>query len=388
MNEENIKTVSVMKYELEAKTPYIHFQYDQSGATLRATEVKPKLDRFLKTYAAQELKTEFFQKNKESLNYKMRFCNLAKESTENLMIKPFKFYFANMGETKPKDFVFRDVSLSIVCANPELRVIIDKYIKAFFILHNFGARQTKGFGGFLVKGTTSQDEEKAFKMVNTVNFEFKTDLRLGVLEAFKKATTVYSVMKSGINGRADGFMLKHFFDGVRNDKSFMREQVLGDSKRSLDEYAFVRAILGLADHYDFRDQYFKGSITLINYEGAEYKAGEWTVPFESVDKNKGIKRFPSPITIKFFDKNVVFMLENDDAVYEPILGQPFFVLTKEQKNALSFAKNQQDVSNVLKNVKYIKTPDTFDRKDFVRKFVNYFNQNRQGGITLREVYND
>lgn len=34
-------------YTLEQQTPLIHFQYDQPGATLRATEVKPKLDKFI-----------------------------------------------------------------------------------------------------------------------------------------------------------------------------------------------------------------------------------------------------------------------------------------------------------------------------------------------------
>jgi len=34
-------------YKLEIKSPIIHFQHDQAGATLRATEVKPKLDRFI-----------------------------------------------------------------------------------------------------------------------------------------------------------------------------------------------------------------------------------------------------------------------------------------------------------------------------------------------------
>ena len=34
-------------FTLKQHTPLIHFQHDQAGATLRATEVKPKLDRFI-----------------------------------------------------------------------------------------------------------------------------------------------------------------------------------------------------------------------------------------------------------------------------------------------------------------------------------------------------
>ena len=34
-------------FKLKQHTPIIHFQADQKGATLRASELKPKLDRFL-----------------------------------------------------------------------------------------------------------------------------------------------------------------------------------------------------------------------------------------------------------------------------------------------------------------------------------------------------
>ena len=36
-----------LEFTLKQHTPLIHFQHDQAGATLRATEVKPKLDQFI-----------------------------------------------------------------------------------------------------------------------------------------------------------------------------------------------------------------------------------------------------------------------------------------------------------------------------------------------------
>ena len=38
-----------LEIKLKQHTPMIHFQHDQEGATLRASEVKPKLDRFILT---------------------------------------------------------------------------------------------------------------------------------------------------------------------------------------------------------------------------------------------------------------------------------------------------------------------------------------------------
>lgn len=36
-----------LKYKLKQITPMIHFQADEVGATLRASEVKPRLDKFI-----------------------------------------------------------------------------------------------------------------------------------------------------------------------------------------------------------------------------------------------------------------------------------------------------------------------------------------------------
>ncbi len=42
-------------FTLKQHTPLIHFQHDQQGATLRATELKPKLDRFIIEKCLEEL---------------------------------------------------------------------------------------------------------------------------------------------------------------------------------------------------------------------------------------------------------------------------------------------------------------------------------------------
>lgn len=48
-----------LKFTLQQHTPIIHFQHDQEGATLRATEVKPKLDRYIvQQWAKKETGTE------------------------------------------------------------------------------------------------------------------------------------------------------------------------------------------------------------------------------------------------------------------------------------------------------------------------------------------
>ena len=74
-----------LEMQLEAQSPMIHFQNRQPGATIRATEVKPKLDRFIlrglqKTTGKdiRELRGDseyggiFTDKDHEALNYRMQ----------------------------------------------------------------------------------------------------------------------------------------------------------------------------------------------------------------------------------------------------------------------------------------------------------------------------
>ena len=39
--------MKTLKVTLKQHTPLIHFQHDQYGATLRASEVKPRFDKYL-----------------------------------------------------------------------------------------------------------------------------------------------------------------------------------------------------------------------------------------------------------------------------------------------------------------------------------------------------
>ncbi len=141
-----------LNYTLLAKTPMIHFQYDQVGATLRASEVKPRLDQYLHKVCGKIPEDWLISKDKPALNYKMQII-AGEESKEakNITVENCKAFFGNprKADPKPKDLVFRNCELKIFCFNEGLRKAIDKHIGDFFVLHNFGTRQSKGFGGFL-----------------------------------------------------------------------------------------------------------------------------------------------------------------------------------------------------------------------------------------------
>lgn len=167
---------------LKQHTPLIHFQHGQEGATLRASEVKPKLDKFIFTklgkgdYEAGKLFVENNHRNwlvgdgeHPALDYKMRFLADEFDRKVALKVSPDKnpqmyktepypdlsnsLIMSNMGgraQDEVLNFSFASkVALNISTLHEELVGEVKKYLFAFFSEQNFGNRTSKGFGSFL-----------------------------------------------------------------------------------------------------------------------------------------------------------------------------------------------------------------------------------------------
>lgn len=166
-----------LSVELVQMTPMIHFQATEKGATLRATEVKPKLDRYLLHAAFHDNKAEYGKylvgrdpKNDEdsaALDY--RLVVVADpgdfESPIDLVIKSQRT--DRNGRTKTittftgalwdsekivqSSMLKRGKTIRLIfrSKHTDLIKIIGEWIDAFFAGENFGQRQSKGFGSFL-----------------------------------------------------------------------------------------------------------------------------------------------------------------------------------------------------------------------------------------------
>ena len=380
-------------YHLIPQTPLIHFQYRQMGAALRASEVKPKLDRYLlKLYDGdpKEWKKWLIPGQEKALNYQMRILAEEKADLKGLKIGDCAAYFANLGNGDDKDFVFRHCRLEINCFIPELLKFLDENIGSFFVLHNFGTRQSKGFGGFLVEGFDKplfirQTIEKAWPH-HFFCISRNTDLR----RRMAQANGIYTVMKNGTNQtRYDngqyrfrdryikGYAVREFLPaGTGSDKAFIKARVLpvpnGRMKPEMpyENYTFIRAMLGLADHYEFRDDMRNGglkpngkvrqsNVHVVHFEGTKVVNGKLQLDMKAVSENKGIKRFRSPFLIKIFADRIFFILEDG---WKQMQGQTFLILTDEQKRKKDYQKAQ-----------HIRTPDAFDPEAFISGFIEYFN---------------
>ncbi len=167
-------TISVKLYQ---QTPMLHFQWDENGAALRPSEVKPKLDRFIimqlggweKAY--NDHPDWFMNDDRPALKYKLRIVapqdglRIVGDSTNGRNRKTIpSSYFANMGGERLsyKEGVIYDkpLSLKINCLIPGLKEFIEDGIwgkgkslnlRYFFWATNFGTRSNKGFGGFSTK---------------------------------------------------------------------------------------------------------------------------------------------------------------------------------------------------------------------------------------------
>ena len=165
--------------KLGQDTPMWHFQGAFDDCCLRATEVKPKLDRFLLakldtgelsvnecalTSRDDVPSTWWANEDKTAFNYKMRISAESRRIIDsqvpdvdrngNPRFKNlYPVYFARVGENKSKDMelvMMECIRVKLMVYDDDLAKCIKNNISAFFASHSFGARQDKGFGCFRV----------------------------------------------------------------------------------------------------------------------------------------------------------------------------------------------------------------------------------------------
>lgn len=173
---------------LKQHTPLIHFQHDQDGATLRASEVKPKLDKYILSILSKKEKevgkaAGWLKSNNKKcwLDYRMR---IEAGNRRNIALQEFPtgendgvglplystnkypddkniILIGNMGgrvRDELLNFVMFDyVDLIVFTDKEALCQIIRDNVPSFFVETNMGNRTSKGFGSFLVEKIDNAD---------------------------------------------------------------------------------------------------------------------------------------------------------------------------------------------------------------------------------------
>lgn len=389
-------------YKLVQHTPLIHFQHSEPHACLRATEVKPKLDRFLieqlekdDRFGDGRWKKWFVgDGSQQSFDYMMRITPNSEQvertqSIERAIARAehrppnasfheiHKNYFGNMAsgnniqdtirKTFKESLFYKDgLTLTIRCFIPELLTLIDEHIRGFFMMHNFGTRQRKGFGSFTVDINTQPNAPKGFDLVGKYcpnAYYCKLDGNVNADALLDAVWVISAFLRSGFNrGEGNyvrGFVFRYFQrekNPLANDKAFVKQQVLhnvyneatrGEHRRFYGNnvrYRYVRGLLGTNENSRF-----------CRAPRGETREDR-TVHNIYIHSAEGVERFPSPLLFKPIGK-FVFILPQK--MPDEIFGSEFYILEKNQEEEYdSKATSDQKLNYLEQECKggMIKTP--------------------------------
>ncbi len=392
-----------LQFKLKQHTPLIHFQHDQAGATLRATELKPKLDRFILTKLGNgNSEAEKYKNGIEiagrkgwligkgdhpALDYRVKI----KGEIEFIKIpegrrNQYGAFFGTIGREYREDpkglsFSNKEITLKIIGFKTELLKKIDNCIPLFFEITNFGTRQSKGFGSYTIIKKIEGDKEIPVEYSNKA---YKTFFELNLsnnnwFEKYKLASNdivlLYKAIRSGINlkrnrGKEDKFYFKSLMFlyakqlGIQWEKKTIKEIFFNNklktqqNQRSSSEALhytsnnkkLMKDLLGLSS----LESWFSYNSTI---EKKQAKFNNVTNKWEEKPPNKiNFERFKSPITFK------------------PVLnGNKLRVYIYLDQNALEFAINVNKDFIIKNNRKHfhIKFPDYFSLNDFFNFFLDH-----------------
>lgn len=377
-----------LTFTLKQHTPMIHFQHDQAGATLRATEVKPKLDAFLiNEYlrigdgkSAQETSFLDYYESAEDENLK-GWVQSIKDGRVSLA---YKLSISDKTEARDKKFtpniklitdpvhhsiLSKRIKLSVVCMNESLRKFIKERMESFFVLHNFGTRQNKGWGSFTLEATKDVGAFKqALRSLGKICYEkTKLEERAPINGSWEQQIKIdHQRFKSGLNhpsfksvlNNKNGYEKSKLFEYLNEktkrdwDKKFLKQQIVKSNfhhklyrkttvmketpESNEDNFVFIRALLGLAEHYEFQ----------VDYNGQVDRTKKYKVKVDG----RGVQRYKSPLTFKVFEGQLFVILED---MPDEIFDVPFdFSLGTRSK---AMGRKEMDDTNFIKLTE-IKTP--------------------------------
>ena len=254
---------------LKQHTPIIHFQHNQDGATLRASEVKPKLDRFLLmklgdgNYAqgieiARNRGWLIGKGEHPALDYKMRIrLNIDMENfhifemnvperrrnrntnQDTIRTRYSKRYGRNIPSLTSYPLFFGNMDIDYDSDNAELkRLAFAYYLKLeltfpdkigntslcafftkeficeFFLKTNFGSRQSKGFGSFYI----DEDDTDWYVEPSTM-YSFNIDAAGDHLDdefknLFNSIDLFYKTLRGGVNLKDRGGNTTFYFKSL------------------------------------------------------------------------------------------------------------------------------------------------------------------------------
>lgn len=369
---------------LEQHTPQIHFQSEQYGAILRASEVKPLLDRFLLKKISKEVlskgELEGWIKEHDGLktfDYKMSIVSDTENGVEDIetleMNRPKKnnktkysrkyqrdipdlsgypLFFANMDIDYESDYEsikkLRNIpflKMKLISKGMPLQSIINgEIICEFFMTHNFGTRHSKGFGSYY-----PEKEDKLYvKPKSTYNFLVKCDSQswdVVYKNLFTYIELFYKSLRGGINLKDKNKNTVFYFKSLAYmyaadvlqahwDKKAVKTKLfdLREKGEIFSKFYDIRDLLG----YSTSEQWYGKSIekTVPTIRNGEYR-------FPSDNDELLAERMESPILFKpiyresIGDYRVHIIFQDEKVGLEMFKGiSKLYIFTNDNKKFL------------------------------------------------------
>jgi hypothetical protein len=322
-----------VEIELTQHTPLIHFNALETGASLRLTELKPKLDRYLEKVIGRDivLRDHKFWLNKYdfsksgdklkgylkeldiSFDYSVQFGETPRSSQVDYLKKsrlprgkstPFFAELGNEGDDEKYGFIQSSSAIKIkfTSKHSDLLSLIPVHIHNFLDETNFGTRQSKGFGSFT---EYKSNNKLPFKFTIPLDKRERKDVTL-----FNAINLFYKCLRSGINeldrdGNNTFYFKSLLFMYAKDPSSQWGESIQWD-KKTIKQHFFLNAQSEQKTNFDTPDEmsplwYSNENKLMIRDLLGLSSSEQWRSYRSSIEKeveNDLISRFKSPIIFK------------------------------------------------------------------------------------------
>lgn len=350
-----------LEFTLKQHTPIIHFQARQKGATLRATELKPKLDQFLNTVLdSDEISKYFLPGEAIALDYQVKIEEKAEEDPYRATPND-KLYLGNMGGNNIEQKFLKNGSITITFKSFHTQLLehIKNNFPLFLFQTNFGSRQSKGFGSFYLY----DEANKTYTQPDLRNMPYRVYKFKSIRGDYENDIALfYAMLRSGIN-----------YPCTKIEKNSARcpDMRLHANNRDKGTHLYVKSVLyhylndnteitwdkrAIKNHFFLTDTDTVNNATLARdlFGLSSPQAWKSYDNAELTKKHTRIARFKSPIVFKpLIDEDIPASLQSEVTVYFWANNTYIDMLDKEFK-----------VSVTGKNNLTLSTPQVFSFDDF------------------------
>lgn len=313
-----------LKVTLKQHTPLIHFQHDQEGATLRASEVKPKLDK----YILAQLGNGKFEQGKSIAKDKGWLVGKGNHAALD-----YKIRINAMG--------FQDVTIPIKLVRKNGEVQMDEIGRQLYVTNNYPDNNTSLIMSNI--GGKAKDEIFNLSMANSIELIFYVKEK-GLLDKLKDELCLFFAKTSFGNRTSKGF---GSFEVISINDS--KDEGLLDSDSYILSFTMslgneLKKDIVYKDVFKIIQSIWK---TLKKRSGVKGKAERNVLLNISPQNTKGAERIPSPIRFKplidFYKENGSYFCDVSIATF---FNNDVIKHVSENINTLFYADK---IRNLLKN---------------------------------------